>query len=197
MTLPADVGAESPAPGSTLMVEYHYFNSGSGVLPDSSSVQVCTVAAGKRPNVAAVTWLGTEDLAMPPGMESSFTGSCTPSRRGLDASAPIHLLYTIPHMHQYGRHIAITIQRADGSTAPVLDQAFDDSNQRGVATVADVMPGDRLATTCTFQNTSAQPVGYGGPFDGGEMCYAFVVHYPAHALDNGAMSLLGANNSCL
>lgn len=38
---------------------------------------------------------------------------------------------------------------------------------------------------------------YGGPFDNGEMCYAFVLAYPAHALDNGARSLLGANNACL
>jgi hypothetical protein len=70
-------------------------------------------------------------------------------------------------------------------------------NQAFVETRADVASGDKLLTTCTYTNTSNTAVGYGGPFDNGEMCYAFVLHYPAHALDNGARSLLGANNSCL
>jgi hypothetical protein len=40
-------------------------------------------------------------------------------------------------------------------------------------------------------------VGYGDPLAHGELCYALVVYYPAHVLDNGSRSLLGASHSCL
>jgi hypothetical protein len=100
-------------------------------------------------------------------------------------------------MHQYGRHFTVAIQGANGQSTTVIDQGFDVGNQAMVETPFQLQPGDTLKTTCTFQNTSAVTVGWGGPFTGGEMCYGFVVHYPAHALDNGTRSLLGAANSCL
>jgi hypothetical protein len=199
MTLPDGVGAEIPAPGSTLMLEWHYFNNTSAPMLDKSSVSICTVPAGGRPNVAAITWVGTEDfgLGMPPGTQSAFTGSCTPSRAGLGANDPIQLLYTIPHMHQYGRHFTLEIARAGGDKLAIFDQAFSEANQAWVATPAQMNAGDKLLTTCTFQNTSDTTVAYGSPFGNGEMCYGFVWHYPAHALDNGSSSLLGASNACL
>jgi hypothetical protein len=115
----------------------------------------------------------------------------------LGASDSIQLLYASPHMHQYGRHFKLEINRADGSRTTVIDAAFDVANQAMVETPFQLRAGDKLTTTCTFENTSGAPVGYGGPFSGGEMCYGFVVHYPAHSLDNGTRSLLGATNSCL
>ena len=100
-------------------------------------------------------------------------------------------------MHQYGTHLSIDIARADGSKVSVFDQPFSEKNQSFVETRSDVGGADKLLTTCTYSNTSDSAVAYGGPFDNGEMCYAFVLAYPAHALDNGSRSLLGANNSCL
>jgi hypothetical protein len=200
LTLPDDVGAETPAPGSTLMLEWHYLNSTSAALSDMSKVSVCTVPMGKRTHVASVTTVGTENLGvpgMPPGMESTFSGTCTPSRMGLGSGDPIHVLYVMPHMHQYGRHLAVSVQHAGGMSEPIYDQPFTDTNQNWSAAPGQLSMGDNLQTTCTFQNTSTNYVGYGGPFADGEMCYAFVLHYPAHSLDNGARSLLGASNSCL
>jgi hypothetical protein len=200
MTLPPDVGAETPDAGSTLMVEWHYLNSGNAALTDMSSVSVCTVPMGKRAHVASMTTVGTEDLGvpgMPPGMQSAFSGTCSPGRTGLTGSDAIQLLYATPHMHQYGKHMAIAIQRAGGSSDTIYDQPFSDENQTWSAAPGQMMMGDSLVTTCTFDNTSTNYVGYGSPFGGGEMCYAYILHYPAHALDNGTRSLLGASNSCL
>ena len=198
MAMPEGVGAELVAPGSTLMLEWHYFNNTNAEISDKSSVTICTVPVGSRPNVAAITWLGTENfgLGMPAHAMSSFTGTCQPSRTGLGPSDPIHLLYTIPHMHQFGRHMKVEIKRAGGNVT-VFDQPFSEKNQAFVATPGDVLAGDTLLTTCSYENTSDSAVGYGGPFDNAEMCYAFVLGYPAHALDNGTRSLLGASNSCL
>jgi hypothetical protein len=199
MTMPKDVGAETAAAGSTLMLEWHYFNNTGAALADRSSVSVCTVPMGGRPNVAAVSWLGTENLSLPAKTETSATGTCSPGRSGLMASAPIHLLYTTPHMHQYGTHMKLAIQRVDGSKADVFDLPFSDKNQNFIETPAELLPGEKLLTTCTFMNTSNATLSYGGPFGAGsgEMCYGFVLHYPAHALDNGTRSILGASNSCL
>jgi hypothetical protein len=199
MTMPKDVGAETAAPGSTVMLEWHYFNNTGAPLADQSTVSVCTVPMGGRPNVAAVSWLGTENLSLPAKTETSATGTCTPGRTGVAANAPIHLLYTTPHMHQYGTHMKMAIQHADGSSSNVFDLPFSDKNQNFIETPSELMPGDKLLTTCTFMNTSNGALSYGGPFGAGsgEMCYGFVLHYPAHALDNGTRSILGASNSCL
>ncbi|HVZ32858.1 MAG TPA: hypothetical protein VG963_10550, partial [Polyangiaceae bacterium] len=198
--LPPDVGEENPAPGSTLMVEWHYFNNANSALADRSAVRICTVPQDKRPHVASITWLGTEDIGgligMPPGQKSSYSGVCNPGRMGLSAQDSIHLLYATPHMHQYGRHTQITIQRATGGSDTVLDQPFSDRQQIFYPIDADVLPGDSIQTTCSYENTSDRNIPWGSPFGDGEMCYAFVLHYPAHSLDNGASSVLGASNTC-
>jgi hypothetical protein len=198
MQMPEGVAAETAAPGTTLMLEWHYFNNTDAPLADKSTVSVCGVPAGSRPNTASITWLGTEDfgLGMPAHAMTSVSGTCTPARKGA-AEKPIQLLYTIPHMHQYGTHLAIDLLRADGSKQAVFDQPFQENNQSFVETRAVVGSTDKLVTTCTYMNGGDSPVGYGSPFGNGEMCYAFVLAYPAHALDNGARSLLGANNACL
>jgi hypothetical protein len=197
--LPPDVGEENPAPGSTLMVEWHYFNNTGAALQDRSSVEVCTVPVGKRPKTASVAWLGTEDFGglfgMPAG-KSSHSGTCRPGRTGLAASDPIQLLFTTPHMHEYGRRIAMQVQHADGSMESVLDAPFNDKNQTFLVTPFQLLPSDALVTTCSFDNTSGRNIGWGSPDGSGEMCYAFVLHYPAHALDNGVVSTLGAKNAC-
>ena len=195
IAMPPDVGGELPATRTTLMVEWHYLNATPAPLADRSSVSVCTVPAGTRPKLASTTWIGTENLSLPPGRETSASGVCNPGRRGLGPTDPIQLLYAAPHMHQFGRHFTIAIQGGQNTT--VLDQDFDVGNQAMVEAPFQLLPGDTLKTTCTFQNTSSTTVGWGGPFSNGEMCYGFVVHYPAHALDNGTRSLLGATNSCL
>lgn len=197
IALPPDVGGELPAAKTTVMVEWHYLNSTGAPLADRSSVSVCTVPAGTRPKLASTTWIGTENLSLPPGVQTTSSGVCNPGRKGVGTADPIQLLYAAPHMHQYGRHFTIAIQGASGQSTTVIDQGFDVGNQAMVETPFQLQPGDTLKTTCTFQNTSPVTVGWGGPFTGGEMCYGFVVHYPAHALDNGTRSLLGAANSCL
>jgi hypothetical protein len=54
---------------------------------------------------------------------------------------------------------------------------------------------DTMTTTCTFKNTTAASVGF-GTFTSAEMCYNFVIYYPAHALD-GIGGIEGSKNMCL
>jgi len=115
----------------------------------------------------------------------------------MNATDPIHVMSITPHMHQYGTHFKVELQGTDGSRQAIFDRPFDVGNQTWAETLVDIPAGASLRTTCTFSNTSNALVPYGGPFSGGEMCYGFVLHYPARALDNGTRSLLGARNSCL
>jgi hypothetical protein len=56
-------------------------------------------------------------------------------------------------------------------------------------------PGDKIESTCTWTNPSANVVGFGQSTHD-EMCYQFTAAYPYGALNNGVLSLIGATNTC-
>ena len=60
---------------------------------------------------------------------------------------------------------------------------------------ATIMPGETLVTTCSFFNSTGSNVAFGESTNQ-EMCYQFAMSYPAGALNNGALSLIGALNTC-
>ena len=76
---------------------------------------------------------------------------------------------------------------ARGATPAVVD-LYD--------TPAVVKPGETLTTTCTFNNTTSAAIAFGTVSEA-EMCYNFVVAYPAKALHNPGNSIEGALNTCL
>jgi hypothetical protein len=86
--------------------------------------------------------------------------------------------------------------RAGGATEMMYDGDFDFNAQTIHDSKASLMPGDRVSTTCTFLNTTDNPVGFGQSTTQ-EMCYNFVYAWPAHALDNPGAELGGATNTCL
>ena len=197
--MPKGVGLRLPPPGSGLMLEWHYFNSTGTVQEDATVVQVCTVPAGTMEHSAGMTWLGTEDLGgvvgMPPGRRSDFGGTCFPSREGMNATDPIHIFQLWPHMHTYGRNMKTVVNRVNGTREEVFNKPFDFNQQITYDANIDLMPGDTITSTCTFDNTSPASVAF-GPSTTQEMCYQFAFSYPAGALDNFVISLVGATNTC-
>jgi hypothetical protein len=204
MAAPEDVGFELPNPGRKLDVQWHFYNSTGQRQVDRSIVQVCTVPAAMRTNVATFSWLGQEDLngnrflggvGMPAHQASTFSGTCNPRRRGMNTSDPINIVIFWPHMHQLGTSMAATINRADGTKDAVFDKPFDFSSQIHFTVDHKLFPGDTLTTTCRFNNTTDRGVPYGESSDT-EMCYMFTYAWPANTLENGAESLIGAKNAC-
>jgi hypothetical protein len=108
---------------------------------------------------------------------------------------PIHIFMLWPHMHTYGRHMHSAVTRADGTSQDVFDKPFDFNYQITYEAGIDLYPGDTITSTCTFNNTSDASVAF-GPSTMQEMCYQFAFSYPAGALDNGVLSLVGATNTC-
>ncbi|HKU44203.1 MAG TPA: hypothetical protein VJR89_38850, partial [Polyangiales bacterium] len=192
--LPAGVGLELPPPGSLLAVEFHYFNSGA-MAEDQSGVEVC-VTSKFRPNTATITWLGTQQINIPAGQTGTASGTCRPLRAGMGATEPIHVLFSWPHMHKLGKHMKSVVTRAAGGEQVMYDGDFNFDLQILHDTPIMLMPGDSVTTTCTFQNTTAGPVGFGQSTQQ-EMCYNFTYAWPAHALDNPGAELGGASNTCL
>jgi cytochrome c5 len=204
MAPPDDVGFDLPDPGAKLNVQWHFYNSTSERQADASVVQVCTVPRAMRKNVATLSWLGQEDLngikwlggpGMPAHQESTFTGTCNPRRRNMNATDPINIVIFWPHMHQLGTHMTAVINRKDGTKEIAHDKPFDFSTQDHFQVNYKLFPGDTITTTCKYNNTTDMGVPFGESSDS-EMCYMFTYAWPANALENGATSLLGASNTC-
>jgi hypothetical protein len=161
---PPDVGVQVAPGGYTL--ETHYNNKTGAAAPDSSGVEVC-VTDKMRANEAAMHWLGTQNLN-----KQVATGTCVPTNTG-----DVTILRSTPHMHLQGRHMTTVINRAGGGTEMLLDQPFDFQTQISYPTRAVVHKGDTLTTTCTY----ATPTPFGEKTTD-EMCYNFVLAYPAGGL---------------
>lgn len=170
-TAPSDVGVQVASGGFTL--ETHFNNKeGEGQL-DSSGVEVC-VTEKMRPKEAGMHWLGTQNLN-----KQMASGTCYPTNTG-----DVTILQSTPHMHLQGRHMTTVINRAGGGTEMLLDKPFDFQTQVSYPTPAVIHKGDTLTTTCTF----ATPTPFGERTND-EMCYNFVLAYPAGALAQGIQIL--------
>jgi hypothetical protein len=107
------------------------------------------------------------------------------------------LIFASPHMHKLGTHMKTVINRAGGGEETVVDMPFMFLDQREYMVPNVVHPGDTLTTTCTWQNTTPANVGFGTSTTD-EMCYNFVLSYPAHALPNPlGPGIEGSSNMCL
>jgi len=161
---PPDVGVQVASGG--FILEIHYNNKAGQAQPDGSGAEVC-VTDKPRQNEAAVHWLGTQNLN-----KQVATGTCVPNNTG-----NVTILRSTPHMHLQGRHLTTVINRASGGTETLIDEAFDFNTQVSYPTPAVIKPGDTLTTTCTYATPT--PFGEG---TNQEMCYNFVLAYPAGGL---------------
>lgn len=188
--MPEGVGLEMPRPGGRFILEIHYHNqAGHRDALDRSGVRVCATNT-LRPNTAATHWLGTEGILFAGGGTHQSRGTCRPR-----ANAPINVISASPHMHKRGRRMASIIHRQGGGQDVLIDQPFDFENQLIYPTPTVINPGDRIETTCTFDN-SVGGVARFGPRTEDEMCYNFVVAWPVGGMDTGG-SIIGVNHACL
>jgi hypothetical protein len=180
--LPANAGLDLA--GGNFILQIHYNNAGAPTT-DRSGVHVCN-AKTPRPETATVSWLGADiwpinsGLLVPAGAtpQTYKAGStCTPSNQ----TAPIHILRSWPYMHKAGVRMTSTINRAGGAKEVLLDHAFSFDDQRAYDTPAILNPGDSITTDCFYENKTGASIPF-GEATSQEMCYDFVIAYPARAL---------------
>lgn len=194
--LPPDVGMDLSPPNKKLLLEIHFFHDGSaGAIPTTSGLQVCT-SNKKLTNTATVSLLGTEAIAIPAHAKGSATGTCTPQFQG-----EIHVLRSWPHMHEIGTSMQTVVNFLDGSSQTLGPWPFDFNSQVSYATPLVLKPGDRLTTTCQYDNTTDLQVNVGTDTKS-EMCFNFVTAYPAGALKSknilgGSTSATSSATACL
>jgi hypothetical protein len=190
-----EMGLKLPASGQ-IMIQWHHYNSTNGPAPDGTVIQFCTVPAGGRPNIGGITFLGTENLNGPVGMPahqvSKFSGTCTNN-----SGKPIIIKGYSPHMHLLGVNMNSVVKHTNGMMETVFDHPFlfDHQVNYSLPNGYQLLPGESITSTCTFNNTTDGAVAFGQPTQK-EMCYQFTYSYPYGALNNGVISLIGATNTC-
>ncbi|MET0282918.1 MAG: hypothetical protein ABW352_00550 [Polyangiales bacterium] len=191
VSLPSDVGLQvAQGPEAQFNLEIHYNNQARYPdIKDNSGVRICATSK-LRKNEASSHWLGSELILLPPGQQTDVQSWCQPQKEA-------HIISVSPHMHKLGRHMKTIITRKDGTLETLNDRPFDFNDQQiypvgGAAREVVVGPGDMLTTTCTFQNEGTNFVRFGESTNM-EMCYNFVVAWPAGSLDTGGTLLEGPN----
>jgi hypothetical protein len=171
--MPSHVGMELGT--GDFILEVHYNNTGAPAQ-DASGLRVCK-AKQHRPDTAGISWLGTEAIFIPPGAQQF----AVPSNCKAPFTSPVHILTAWPHMHKLGSSMKANITRASGTVEPLFDVKWNFDYQLQYATPAILQPGDSVQTTCVYDNTTTGFVGF-GESTGTEMCYNFIVAYPANTL---------------
>jgi hypothetical protein len=186
--MPHDVGLQLPQKGSgSFVLEIHYNNSQhlSGVQ-DKSGARVCATSKLKK-NEAAMHWLGTEAILLFPGAGQAV-GTCTAPQNAT-------VISSWPHMHLTGTHFTSVLTRKSGDTITLLDKPFSFDNQIGYDTPVILSPGDKIRSTCSYQNQTGNIIRF-GTNSSDEMCYDFVLAYPVGSLVSG-VSITGTNSVCI
>lgn len=172
---PKDTGIDLG--GGDFVLEVHYNNRGTAPVKDASGFEVCSTRT-LRPNVASISWLGTDGYSTFSRWTdgTTQTSNCNPS-----TPQPIRIIEALPSMRVHGLRMTADIHRADGGIASLFDADFSNHQSSVLVTPAILNSEDSIRTTCTYD---AQ-VGF-GPSDAEEVCYAWVLASPAHALLGGS-----------
>ena len=158
---PNGSGAPLPA-GTRYVVQVHYnFDNGRG----SNRI---AVQAWSAPTLTQVPHgLGTANYtfdipAGAVGVTATAMGEFTMTPAAANQTRPGLLWSAFPHMHQIGSAIRVDLIRADGSKSCLIDIPKWDFHWQGAYQFMQpikVAAGDRLQTTCVYDNSAAhQPI---------------------------------------
>lgn len=173
------------------MLQIHYNNQQFADGADASGVAFCTTDT-PREHASGIVTLGTPLISIPPGSKGySTTGVCR--NLAADGKTPITIVSTSPHMHLLGSGFKTTHTRGVTdmgllTNLPAGTWSFDDQRHYTLPKRREVLPGDVLTTTCTYDNPTNATVTFGeGTHD--EMCFDFVTVYPYGAATKSCFSL--------
>lgn len=169
LTVPEGAGFKIPR-NAQLLVQLHLVNAAQA--PSNSSVVINMTYADDANKItpAGIFALGSMNISLDPGATGVKVGSACSLPKELNVFA------VQPHMHKLGTRISLQ-HGADEASAPVVYKR--DPWVFGAQPIdplaLKLKQGDFVSTTCTFDNTTSQPVTYGESTQN-EMCY-FVLFY--------------------
>jgi hypothetical protein len=161
------------SPGERFVLKVHYNNATgvSGVV-DTSEIQLYhDEPVGTEYGMIAP---GPLALSVAPSATEDVSGTC-------NISEETTRLAGMPHMHEIGKAFSQEIERADGTMEPVVSlENWEFETQLFYSMSLTMMPGDKLHTTGTFENTSQDFVRSGERTED-EMCFNFMCVTPPPA----------------
>jgi hypothetical protein len=159
-----------PPDTTKYVIQVHALRSQAG---PAAAASVSVEASSVRPSIAA-TWLvvAAPIPAIRPRQTETSSGSCA-------ASAGLHVGLAWPHMHRIGKEFHGSILRGAAPPEALVDvTSWNFGLQRAYPANTDLAAGDRVQTTCVWENPSDQYV-FGGPKSTDEMCHQAILVWPA------------------
>ncbi|XP_033732467.1 tyramine beta-hydroxylase-like isoform X2 [Pecten maximus] len=137
----------------------------------------------------ATTWtVGTIYTEIPPGEEEfEVKAVCSSDCSSRYLSGPIYITRAQNHMHSLGRRQKIQQYRngvwiRDITNAPYN---YNDYSEFEFDPPIEILPGDEIKTTCTFRTVDQNRTIFIGDGTSDEMCFGFIIVYPAQHLHGG------------
>ena len=160
------------------VLQIHYNNlQGLSGQTDQSGVELCTTSELREFDADIMAFGSISFDGIIPNATSTLDCT-TPVPSLLDAYFPVTIFQSWPHMHQIGSAMQSEIEKAGGGTAELVNVPDYDFNFQLTYPNDEVLDvGDSVHTSCTWENNTAQTVGFGED-TADEMCFNFVSYYP-------------------
>lgn len=171
LRFPEGVGMQLQ-PNDRLLMQMHYSkvpNAATQVDRTKAKLYFAETPVQER---ARVLWLGTIGIDVPAGQMATAEGTCQVPNNG----GPLNVLMTAPHMHKLAVSHKATVTRNDGSESCLVDVPRWDFGWQGgymLKSSFQVMPGETITTSCTWNNNTNTDAGF-GEGTGDEMCFNFL-----------------------
>ncbi|XP_033727098.1 peptidylglycine alpha-amidating monooxygenase-like [Pecten maximus] len=167
----------------TILLQFHWNNPELRVdYTDNSGLNVFYTPI-LRPYDAKMLTVGTRYFEIPPGeQEVKVEGRCSTDCSSLLLTGPVYITMANSHMHYLGRKQTFQqyrngvwirdISNIDGFQYDAITEYHFDPP-------IEVLPGDELRTTCTYQTVSRDKTTFEGEGTSDEMCFVFLRIFPA------------------
>ena len=190
LRLPAGVGMTID-PSDRLLMQVHYHQD-VNVAPsaDSTSVDLYFSQATMAEH-AYVVWAGTPLFTIP----ANATGYAVSSTCTVNASWKV--LGIAPHMHQHATKFTSDLTMGGANQCLMNIPRWDFGWQGGyfLQTPVTLAVGDKISTTCTYDNPSASQIKF-GEATSDEMCFGFVYVVAAQRPSfTGLVNLVGGQSA--
>jgi hypothetical protein len=158
--------------GQYVLLNMHLTNNGATSLSGTTQLLAATGSAAEVTTPVEMIYIGTFNINLPANSTGMIAaGGC---------SSPIDqtFLSLSPAMRKLSTHQRVQVA-TQGQILTPLDRDFDVTQQPiyPISPEFSVFQGDGIRTTCTYNNTTVWPVGFGDSIEA-EMCFTGVYRYP-------------------
>ena len=179
LTFPEGVAVLAPGEEG-LRIQIHAFNSTEAPATVEVEIVLHLAEAGTVTDHAGVLIFANQDFTIPAGPTPTLiTKTCT-------APIDLNVVASTSHMHRRGIEFSATttdgaeLYHSTGWSEPPM-KVFDPPLQ--------LAAGQEVTWTCTFQNDTDEPIGFGLSADTDEMCNFQTRVYPVPTLSTGSFVL--------